>query len=209
MNSKKTGLVLTHFFVREGEEKKFNWISAAADQYADLGVDFFSVLCGHGTPPPDSLVEKFDKVIWEDVVRESELGKGHPHFSLRGFYACKEEGCKKVLKNRAYDYLENSNIFNKGLVVSEQTSLNNRIVGDLLLYGDVQYLIDWWTKNPWDYSVDGLTNLYRNLLPNFSEEAFFGNPETLGWKTFEDGHNCYWGRNKNYRWYGGNSLKCV
>lgn len=209
MNSKKTGLVLTHCFVRKGEEKKFDWISNAIDQYSNLGVDFFSVLSGHGVTPPDILAEKFDKVIWEENIKENELGRGHPHFSLKGFFACKEEGCKKVLKNRAYDYLEHDKIFSHDLVVSEQTSLNHKIVGDLLLYGDVQYLINWWTKNPWDYSVDGLTNLYRSLPPCFAEKATFGNPKALGWKTFENDHNCYWGHHKNYRWYNENKLKCV
>ena len=206
MTTKKIGLVLSHFFVREGEEKKFNWISSAVNKYNELNVDFFYVLSGHGVYPPDSIIKKFDKIIWQDSIKEKELGRGHPHFCIKGFKACKDASCEMTLKNRAYDYVTSNKFFDKNLVVSEQTSLNSRIIGDLFLYGETDYLLNWWTRNDWDYSVDGLNNLYRNMPDDFLSKAVYANPEYLGWKTFEDDCDCYWGHHKNYHWYGGDGI---
>lgn len=207
MNSKKVGLVLSHIFVRESEDYKFDWVESAFKKYKELGIDFFTVLCGHGVKPPIELCDKFNKVFWQESIMENQLGTGHPYFSLKGFQACKEASCEMTLKNRAYDYVTSRDFFDKKLVVSEQTSLKAKIIGDLFLYAETNYLLDWWGKNPWDYSVNGLTNLYRNMPDDFPQKAVYFNPKDLGWKTFEDNCDCYWGHHKNYEWYGGDGIK--
>ena len=207
MSGKKTGLVLSHIFVESSEKTKFDWVEKALEKYKDLGVDFFSVLCGHGLKPPKSLSEQFDEIYWKEEILNREVGRGHPHFSVKGFEICKNAGCQKTLKTRAYDYIENVEIFSEHLAISEQTDLSKGIIGDLFMYGETQYLIDWWTKNPWDYSTNGLSNLYKNMPNNLPAEALFLSPEKLGWKTFEDNANTYWGHHKNYEWHGGGGIK--
>jgi len=207
MSSEKIGLVLSHIFVRQGEEYKFDWVESALKKYKELNINFFIVLSGHGVQPPEKLSSLVDKVFWRDSVMENQLGRGHPYFSLEGFKMCDEASCKMTLKNRAYDYVTSKDFLDNNLVVSEQTSLSCKIIGDLFLYGNTKYLLQWWSKNPWDYSVNGLTNLYRNMPDDFLKQAVFKNPEELGWKTFEDNSDCFWGHHKNYEWYGGDGIK--
>lgn len=207
MSSNKIGLVLSHTFVRDKEDHKFSWISKALKKYKELDLNFFTVLCGHGITPPSEISKNFDEVLWESDIMENQLGTGHPYFSTKGFEICKKASCKMTLKNRAYDYITCDTFFDKDLVISEQTSLSKKIIGDLFLYGETEYLLDWWNKNPWDYSTNGLTNLYRNMPEDFLQKATFMNPKQLGWKTFEDESNCYWGEHKNYEWYGGDGIK--
>ena len=122
MNSKKIGLVLSHIFVRESENYKFDWVESALDEYKKLDIDFFTVLCGHGLRPPTKLSDKFDNIFWQENIMENQLGTGHPYFSLKGFELCKKASCKMTLKNRAYDYITSKDFFNKRLVIREQTS---------------------------------------------------------------------------------------
>tara|TARA_R110001592_G_scaffold324471_1_gene604115 strand:+ start:5398 stop:6018 length:621 start_codon:yes stop_codon:yes gene_type:complete len=206
MISKKVGLVLSHVFVREGEDHKFDWIESALIKYNLLDINFFIVLCGHGISPPQKILDMVDKVFWRETIMENQLGRGHPYFSIEGFKICKEASCEMTIKNRAYDYFISKDFLNKNLIVSEQTSLKEKIIGDLFLYGQTDYLLNWWSNNPWDYSTNGLANLYRNMPEDFVDSACFLTPKELGWKTFEDDCNLYWGEHKGYQLYGGIGL---
>lgn len=201
----KIGLVLSHFFVRCGEDYKYDWIKRSINEYQKLSKDFYIVLCGHGQRPGPEISSMVDKIIWLDEIDQKQIGTGHPDLCIKGFEACLQKNIKFTLKNRAYDYIENEKIFNHNLVVSEQTNLNKKIIGDLLMFGDTKYLFDWWSRLPWDYSRDGLYNLFKNLknLEEFKNEARFFNPKQLGWKTLEDNTNVFWGEHRNFTWYGG------
>lgn len=201
----KIGLVLSHFFVRKDEEYKYDWIEKSIINYQKLSKDFHIVLCGHGEAPNDRIKSLVDKIIWLDEIDEKQLGTGHPHFCIKGFEYCLEKGIKLTLKNRAYDYLTKDKIFNYNLVISEQTDLNQHMIGDLLMFGETEYLLNWWKKLPWDYSKDGLRNLYKNLenLEEFKNKVSFFSPEELGWKTLEYNTDVFWGLHKGFNWYGG------
>ena len=200
-----TGLVLSHFFVEEENFKdKYLWIEKAILENLKLQERFHIVLCGHGIYPPPKIVGLVQEVYWNDSVQTEEIGRGHPKFCIEGFKRCINAGCEFTLKNRAYDYIENDTLLKKNdLIVTEQSSRDDCIIGDLLMYGETSYLLDWWTKNPWDYSVNGRTNLYRNAPENFYRKAVFVEPTNIGWKTYENDFNDYWGKDKGHIWYGG------
>ena len=203
------GLLLSHIFVRPNEEYKFQWVQSALKKYLNLEENFFIVLSGHGIEPPKYITDNCNEVFWTTDIKENELGRGHPYFCIKGFELCKLNNCEFTLKNRAYDYIENKDIFKYDLIVSEQTDMKKNIIGDLFMYGKTDYLLDWWTKNPWDYSLNGLNNLYKNASENFSNEAVFMNPEQAGWKTFEGNSKDFWGKQMGYEWYGGKGVKNV
>ena len=71
------------------------------------------------------------------------------------------------------------------------------------MYGSTQYLFDWWNNSPWDYSLNGMKNLYNKLPENFYRDLNFISAEEIGWKTYEDDSNDYWGKSKGYEWYSG------
>tara|TARA_Y100000114_G_scaffold40536_1_gene36033 strand:- start:8388 stop:9017 length:630 start_codon:yes stop_codon:yes gene_type:complete len=202
-----TGLLLSHIFVRPNEEYKFHWVQNALKKYLDLEQDFFIVLSGHGIKPPKYITDKCNEIFWITDIKENELGRGHPYFCIKGFEICQLNNCEFTLKNRAYDYIENKDIFKHNLLVTEQTDLDKKIIGDLLMYGKTDYLLNWWNKSEWDYSTNGLSNLYEKKFDNFSDNAVFMNPQQIGWKTFEDNSTDFWGKQKGYEWYGGKGLK--
>ena len=198
------GLVLSHIFVRPNEEYKFDWVYNSVEKYKKLNKNFYIVLCGHGKEPPKDLQNKLNQVFWLKEIKEDELGRGHPYFCIKGFEMCKSAGCEHTLKNRSCDYIENTDIFNQKLVVTEQTDLNKGIIGDLFMYGKTNYLLDWWTAKEWDYTTNGLTNLFVNMPKDFKEKAVYITPQNLGWKSYEFNQG-YWGQNK-YEYYGGVGL---
>ena len=201
-----TGLVLSHFYVEEKDsEEKYLWIEKAIKKNLNLNKDFHIVLCGHGISPPEGIINLVNEIYWEDSILSDEIGRGHPKFCIEGFKKCLRAGCTFTLKNRAYDYIENDKLLGHRTLVTEQSSRKDEIVGDLLMYGKTDYLLDWWSKTPWDYTTNGLTNLYRKTPENFYKEALFINPKDIGWRTYEDNNN-YWGLDKGYSWYGGDGF---
>ena len=140
----------------------------------------------------------------------------------------KSEGFKRLLKHRAEDLVNQDNVHSfleqkikdKSLIISEQTSYDRGLIGDLFHYGDLDYMYNLWTSQPWKYSNDGLVNLYSNTMFFHSGDInmlrtklLFLQVETLDWVTVTDcwnhqikspvniGSN-YWGKGK-YTYYGG------
>ena len=199
-----TGLVLSHFYVEpEDADRKYSWIKKAINKNLSLNKKFYIVLCGHGVTPPAEIKELVNEVYWEEDIFPEELGRGHPKFCIEGFKRCLKAGCEFTLKNRAYDYIENIEPLQKSTLITEQSCLQQQIIGDLLMYGSTQYLFDWWNNSPWDYSLNGMKNLYNKLPENFYRDLNFISAEEIGWKTYEDDSNDYWGKSKGYEWYNG------
>ena len=77
-----------------------------------------------------------------------------------------EKGIEKTLKMRAYDYLDtniiDTNYDNNKILISEQYSKKLQYIGDLFLFGDTKKIHNLWTSLNWDYSKNGLNNLYNN-----------------------------------------------
>lgn len=91
------------------------------------------------------------------------------------------------------------------------------------MIGETNYLLDLWSCLPWDYSKNGLLNLYRNLkhkevdIDSFlKQKSLFVNPEDIGWVTLEHNWNAdlksledenelnhIWGKPQGYSYYGG------
>ena len=77
------------------------------------------------------------------------------------------------------------------------------------MYGETDYLLKWWTKNKWNYNNNGLINLYENKSEDFSQKAVFAKPEQIGWKTFENFSNNFWGKNSSFHYYNGIGLRNI
>tara|TARA_R100000152_G_C6781573_1_gene216364 strand:+ start:3985 stop:4590 length:606 start_codon:yes stop_codon:yes gene_type:complete len=197
----KIGLVLSHTFVREGEDYKWEWIDNSIGKHRDIYDNFYIVLSGHGVTPPDYIIDKIDACYWDEHIQEKEIGRGHPFFCIKGYEACREAGCKKTLKNRATDWLENDSILDHDLAFcSTNTDLEKGLLGDLLIFGDTKELELLWNGRSWDYDIGcGLPNLYQNAVSIFGldyfDKATFLDSKSFGWITPADwrGKAGYWG----------------
>ena len=190
----KIGLVLSHFFVRENEDYKWAWVEKSINEHRKLSKNFYIVLSGHGQSPPSHIKEKIDGLYWEDEIRNIDLGQGHPHFVIKGYETCQTAGCEKTLKTVAFDWLEHEKVFDHDLAFcSTNTNLPKKLLGDLLILGDTDMLLDLWSCRPWNYRLrDGLQNLYQNMLVKWGsdqwikEHARFLSSKELGWLTMKD-----------------------
>jgi hypothetical protein len=199
----KIGLILSHIFVREGEHHKWEWVERSIDRHRELYDNFYIVLSGHGEQVPSRIENKVDVYYWEHEIREQDIGQGHPHFCIEGYEACIRAGCEYTLKNRAFDWLEHElSISEDMLFCSTNTRLDQEELGDLLMFGKTQKMLDLWSCLPWDYSLrDGTQNLYKNMRHIWGnrqliEGVKFYSSTELGWKTIYDfkGHGPrYWG----------------
>ena len=201
----KIGLVLSHVFVREGEDFKWKWIEHSIDKHRELYNNFYIILSGHGELPPQHIQDKVDVCYWEKRIREQDIGQGHPHFCLMGYQACSAAGCEYTLKNRAFDWLEHDELMliNCELVFcSNNTDFSRNWLGDLLIFGNTEEMLDLWSCLPWDYNLtDGLENLYRNMNHKWDElwlknNAVFLSSREMGWMTMNDCRGNgpkYWG----------------
>lgn len=204
------GLLLTHFFVKENEGYKWNWVKKSIILNKKINKNFQIVLSGHGQFPPKKILDLIHGLHWEKKIRENQIGMGHPHFVLKGFQICKELSCKTTLKKRAFDWIEHDKILNLKLVFcSTNTNFKKKQLSDLIMYGDTNLLIRLWSCNEWDHNLqDGLENLFINMLKIYKDINFFKKEVTLlssrelGWKTFYDYKGegpKYWGET-NQNW---------
>ena len=207
MNSKNIGLILTHFFVREGEEdRKYKAIYNAVNINRKKFKNLYIILAGHGCDPPKKITSIVDHVIWSYKILENQIGCGHPLFVIQALRHLADIKIQKTLKLRAYDFVNEGIADIDKLVYTEQTNFNIKKVGDLVLFGETQFLLSWWSCGHWDYSHDGLRNLYNNLniirsVDWLRKEGKYIHPYALNWKTVEHGKALYWGQIEKYVYF--------
>lgn len=223
-------VVFSHFFVEKGQEYKFDIFEYVVDYYNNL--DAYIIFSAHGEVDiPNNLSNKIDAIYWEKNIDRSEIGRGHPRFCIKAFDMARKKCFKNVLKMRAEDVLLNSEQYsfllrclnNKKMIISEQTNLSNEKVGDLFMFGQTEYIYSLWTANQWNYSRDGLYNLYNNFsnlsassvpIAYIKEKCLYLAPEDISWVTVTDAwdsknksvndlESCHWGKKKGYAYYGG------
>ena len=228
----KIGLIFTHLHVAVNEQYKFDILETNIQYFREFVSDFFIVVSGHGLSIPESILAKIDGYYWENTIDHQEIGRGHPKFCIKGYNIMINNKIKKTLKLRASDVIQNKELFHEllekeNLVITEQTSTKNRMIGDLLMFGDTKKTLELWSAQPWDYSKSGLYNLYDNLekialeqnidSKKYLEDKFtYVSPQDIKWYTYENNWDIknkkklkefcdknLWGAIPGYRYYGG------
>tara|TARA_B100002019_G_C21271233_1_gene602431 strand:- start:1885 stop:2574 length:690 start_codon:yes stop_codon:yes gene_type:complete len=228
MSHKKTGLLFSHFHVSENEHYKFDILKYNIDYFKSLDNNFFIVLCGHGYTPPSFITEKIDKLYWEDNIDHKEIGVGHPKFCIKGYNILLKNNIKYSIKLRGTDTITEKNLCydlmqKYPINITEQTCINKKIIGDLLMFGETKSMLDLWEISPWDYNISGLYNLYNNaeLIANKNKCSLnslfkFISPKKIGWYSLENNwdklnksllgpltEEHLWGIKNKYEYYGG------
>ena len=227
----KIGLVLSHLHVRNNEMYKFDMLEYVIDTFRSFEKDFFIVVSGHGCEIPDNIKGKIQQTYWETDIDDNEIGRGHPKFCIEGYNILLQNGIQTSLKLRACDIIVNEKLLynlleTQQLVVTEQTCLSKRMIGDLLMLGNTQKMLELWSTHPWDYGKSGLYNLFDNAERLASKEglsskeylkqkAFYLTPDNIQWYTLETNWNIkesclneefsnkhLWGAGR-YPYYGG------
>lgn len=227
MKDDKLCVLLSHFHVRTHELFKFDVVKYVINHYKKQNC--FVILVGHGEMPlPKDIKEMIDDHYWEEKIDHSEIGRGHPKLCIKGYEIAMSHRFSKILKTRAEDLILkedvksflDSTLGDKRLLISEQTSLQRNMIGDLFHYGELMFMYNLWNSLPWNYQTDGLRNLFYNTMnyyqsdmSHIKENFSFIGVKPLQWVCVTDSwnyltsepknlKNCYWGLNR-YNYWGG------
>ena len=228
----KIGLVFSHIHVRDHERYKFDILEYCINFFNNSNHDFFYVVSGHGVEMPTSIKEKVDKFYWESSIDNNEIGRGHPKFCIKAYDLLIENNIELCIKLRASDIALDINkvisaLNTRKILLSEQTSVERGMIGDLFLAGPTSRVRGLWTENMWDYSKSGLYNLFdnANLLAKkdnltisdfFKQNCLFFSPHDISWVTLDNNWDSslkkpsseidssdVWGVKQGYEHYGG------
>ena len=228
----KIGLIFSHLHIAENESYKFDILQTNIEYFREFLCNFFIVVSGHGMPLPERILNKIDGYYWENTIDHEEIGRGHPKFCLKAYNIMIDNNIEKTLKLRATDFIGNKQLFcdmlaNEELIFSEQMSMQKRMIGDLLMFGDTKKALDLWSAQPWDYSKSGLYNLFDNAeklaiadgmttYDYLQKNSTYITPEKIEWYTYENNWDLLkkapkeeftakhlWGNIPGYPYYGG------
>jgi len=231
MKNELVGLIFSHIHVRDNELYKFDILNYNIEYFKKIYDSFFICISGHGCEIPLHIKNKVNSVYWEDTIDNNEIGRGHPKFCVASFKDLQLKGINKVIKTRFCDLITNKELLNELLqsnkiILSEQTCMDKRMIGDLLMLGPTSKLLDIWNYK-WNYDKSGLYNLYDSIekiaanddkimIEFLNEQCLFVDPQDIGWHTLEANWNSQdkkpseefnknnlWGAKQGYPYYGG------
>ena len=139
----------------------------------------YIILTGHGLKPTE--VEQYcDFIHWENEIIESEIGYGHPKLVNLGIQHAISKGFDYLLKTRADSINLRKNIFkwcldnldNKKYLITQPTVLDSKQLGDLFLFGDINFFKKCWDLDNWDYEISGLEPHANNFIKASDANTF-------------------------------------
>ena len=174
--------ILTHYFVRDHEHEKLEMIEFAIKHIKLNNPDKYIILAGHGKKPKSKF---YDYIIWNKKINENDLGMGHPKLSFAALMHAKLNGFKKVLKIPLYTIILDKNIDvmldkflnKKQLLITQETEIIRKRIGDLFMYGDIDFLIDLFDFKRWyelaDNGLDSFGKIFDEKLNSSNKFEWF------------------------------------
>ena len=169
-------IILTHAYIRPHEEYKIAPIEFAVKHYRHNNPNDYLMLLGHGIKPNVDC----DYMYWEDPVNEKDINVGHPRLCNMAYDHAAQKGFKKVLKTRSDSIhlirnlceFADDKLQNKKILVTQQTRIDKPQVGDLFMYGDLDFLKLCWNIDKWYPTKTGVTSLANNLQSVVRESSW-------------------------------------
>ncbi len=172
----KYSIILTNYFVRSNELNKLPMIEFSIEHFRKNNPNAYIILSGHGVKPNTSLC---DYVLWEDKIDESELGMGHPRMSYNAINHALSKGINLTLKTTSYSLCLYENVCevyekflnNKKLIITQETEFISKKIGDLFMFGDLNFLKKCYDLNKWNNSgKNGLESFGKIVDYTFNQE---------------------------------------
>jgi len=185
MNTKNC-LLLSHVWIGENQSYKKDEIDSCVNHFLSNNSNLYIILTGHGELPYDKTLDLCDFVDWKEEIDQTEIGYGHPKLVASGLLHAKEKGFNKVLKQRADCIIETNNVHSyydslledKKFLVTTHPSTPT-VIGDLLMYGDIDVFLDGWDISKWNPNVNGMINFTDTL--NRHDDLKYTTIEKMKW----------------------------
>ena len=187
----KRCLLLSHVWIKEGQEYKKDIIHFSVEHFRKNNDNLYIILTGHGEALHRETLGFCDNVDWRHPLIESEIGKGHPQLVDIGLKHAKVAGFQKVLKQRADCIVPQKNVHSfYDQMMGEDSFLAadlGRGIGALLMYGDINIFFDGWRPEEWDKNVDGVENFNNFISEDNRNKTMISNASSMKW-VFLDPH---------------------
>ena len=139
-------ILLSHVFIRNGEKDKIDKVEFALKHWRKYNPDAYIIVTGHGVLP--NIKQYCDHIIWPAQIIQKDINVGHPYLVSLGLEYLEQKGFEYVLKSRCDTVHNLKNIFlyaqqqlgNKKMLVTQQTSLVQQVLGDLFLFSKVSLI---------------------------------------------------------------------
>ena len=167
-------IILTHAYVRANETEKLEALEFSIKHWRHNNPDSYIILYGHGLKPK---VTECDFVYWEQDINEQDINVGHPRLCNLAYDHAMAKGFTKVLKSRADSIHLIRNICNhadtllnnKKMLVTQQTTIDRQQIGDLFLYGQLDFIKKCWDLDTWYPTNTGIKSLAKNFIATVKE----------------------------------------
>ena len=164
-------ILLSHVFINKDEQHKVDTVNFTVQHWRRHNPNAYIILVGHGEIPKESKAY-VDCFSWRQQIEEKDIDVGHPFCVNLGFDHAIEKDFKKILKARAdgINLIEDISTFSnnllkdKKMLITQQTSIDRMEMGDLFMYGDLEFLKKCWNINTWYPTKTGLTSLAKNFF---------------------------------------------
>ena len=161
-------IILAHAYIRTDEQYKAERIEFAVKHFRQNNPNSYIICVGHGLRPKIHC----DYVHWEENINEKDINVGHPRLCNIAFDHAQEKGFEKILKTRSDSIhlikdicvYANNLLKDKKILVTQQTALDRQQIGDLFMFGDLEFIKKCWNIDSWYPTKTGLTSLAKNFL---------------------------------------------
>ena len=170
-------IILTHAYVEPDQKYKLEPIEFAARHARQNNPHSYIILAGHGLKP-DIDAGVCDFIYWEDQINRKDINVGHPRLCNIAYDHAESKGFEKILKTRADSIHLIENLIphcdkllgNKKLLVTQQTTIDRQQIGDLFLYGDLEFIKKCWNIDTWYPTNTGVKSLAKNFISAVAEQ---------------------------------------
>ena len=164
-------ILLSHVFVRPDEPYKLKQIEFAVKHYRLHNPDSYIILTGHGVLPSNSTFDLCDFIHWDRIIKEEEIGKGHPQLVNIGLEHAIQKEFIWVFKCRSDSVILRPDIVeycsklldDKRILLTQQTEFDRPRAGDLFMFGQTHFLKRCWDITTWYPTQNGLTSFAKNI----------------------------------------------
>jgi len=172
----KSCILLSHTFIRPNEIEKIDQVQFSVKHFRKNNPNSYIILTGHGLKPEESF-QYCDHVYWSDQIIETEINVGHPYLVNVGYDHAIDKGFTHVCKSRSdgIHLIEDLTSFshecldNKKVLITQQTRFHERHIGDLFLYGELEFLKKCWNIDKWFPTTTGLSSFANNFFDECEE----------------------------------------
>ena len=163
-------ILLTHVFIEDGQQEKIDQLKFSTAHYRKHNPDAYIILVGHGISP--NVDNECDRLIWYNEINRDDIGVGHPHLTNVGLehatemgftHVCKQRADGIHLKNNILEYCEQSLETDKKILTTQETSFQKKHMGDLFIYGEIEFLKKCYEISTWYPTSTGLISLANNF----------------------------------------------